>query len=216
MVRHRLRRVLSAVAGYLELIVAFMIVIAVLLASIDLIFDLGQYGLHIFKDNNASALYSAIFSTAIHIVIGIEMIKMIVKHTPASVLEVLLFVIAKRVVAETEFGSLDMLLCVLAIAVIFAIKKFLHFDTYATKDGTTFASDTRISDIEELMHIDLPGSIGETIGEVVEGELRRLERRVAEGEEINFKDALFRIHSMENGEIKKVEVVVKKKGFNHK
>lgn len=211
MIRHRLRRILSVIAGYLELLVAAMIVVAVFLASISLAFDLGEYGQNLFNNETAAKLYSAGFSAAIHIVIGIEMIKMIVKHTPASVLEVLLFVIAKRVVAETEFGSLDMLLCVLAIAIIFAIKKFLHFDSYAGKDGTTFASDTKISDIEDLMNINLPSTIGETVGEVVAGELHRLERRVAEGEEIAFNDALFRVHSIENGEIKKVEIVVKKK-----
>lgn len=213
MLRHKLRRILSAFAGYLELLVAIMIVAAVVLASIGLVFDLSEYGILIFNNENASALYSAVFSTAIHIVIGIEMIKMIVKHTPASVLEVLLFVIAKRVVAETEFGSLDMLLCVLAIAVIFAIKKFLHFDSYATKDGTTFAAETKISEIEKLLHIDLPNSIGETVGEATKNVLNKLERHIAEGEEINFNDALFRIHSMENGEIKKVEIVVKKKSL---
>ena len=211
MFRHKLRRILSVIASYLELLVAAMIVIAVFFASIALACDLGLYGKNLFNHETAELMYSAGFSAAIHIVIGIEMIKMIVKHTPASVLEVLLFVIAKRVVAETEFGSLDMLLCVLAIAIIFAIKKFLHFDNYAGKDGTTFASDTRISDIEKLMNIHLPGKIGDTVGDVVKNELLRLERRVAPGEEIAFNDALFRIFSMENGEINKVEIVVKKK-----
>ena len=139
------------------------------------------------------------------------MTKMIVKHTPASVLEVLLFVIAKRVVAESEFGSLDMLLCVVAIAVIFAIKKFLHFDSYKSKDGTTFYAETKVKDIERLLNISLPASFGETIGEVISSEFHRLERKIAEGEEITFNDAIIRIYSMEDGDIRKIEVVAKKK-----
>ena len=213
MTRHKIRRTLSAIAGYIELLVAFIIIISVILASADLIFDLSQYGIHLFDDKNSDFTYSAVFSSAIIIVIGIEMIKMIVKHTPASVLEVLLFVIAKRVVADTEFGSLDMLLCVLAIAVIFAIKKFLHYDSYKSKDGMTFTSDTKISDVKNLLHIDLPQSLGETLGEVVESEFHRLERKIAEDEEIVFNDAVFRIYSMEEGEIRKIEVVTKKKLF---
>lgn len=213
MTRHKIRRTLSAIAGYIELLVAFIIIISVILASADLIFDLSQYGIHLFDDKNSDITYSAVFSSAIIIVIGIEMIKMIVKHTPASVLEVLLFVIAKRVVADTEFGSLDMLLCVLAIAVIFAIKKFLHYDSYKSKDGMTFTSDTKISDVKNLLHIDLPQSLGETLGEVVESEFHRLERKIAEDEEIVFNDAIFRIYSMEEGEIRKIEVVTKKKLF---
>ena len=194
----------------MELLLAFIIVISVILASVDLAFDLKQYGLHLFDNSEFSITYSAIFSSAIVIVIGIEMIKMIVKHTPASVLEVLLFVIAKRVVADSEFGSLDMLLCVIAIAIIFAIKKFLHFDGFKSKDGTTFSADTKISDVENLFHINLPSNIGDTIGEAITGEFHRLERKISEGEEIVFNDAVFRIFSIEDGEIKKVEIVTKK------
>ena len=213
MLRHKLRRLLSSIASYIELLVAFIIVISVVLASIDLTFDLGQYGVHLFDKSEFSITYSAVFSSAIVIVIGIEMIKMIVKHTPASVLEVLLFVIPKRVVADTEFGSFDMLLCVIAIEIIFEIKKFLHFDRYKSKDGTTFSSDTKIVDIENLFNISLPPSLGDTVGEVLTSEFHRLERKIAEGEEITFNDAIFRVYSIEDGEIKKVEVVAKKRAF---
>lgn len=213
MIKYKFRKLLSAIASYIELLVAFIIIISVVLASADLIFDLSKYGMHIFDNKEFSITYNMVFSSAIVIVIGIEMVKMIVKHTPASVLEVLLFVIAKRVVADSEFGSLDMLLCVLAIAAIFAIKKFLHFDSYKSKDGFTFSGDTKIRDVEELLEINLPRNLGETVGEVISSELHRLERRIIEGEEITFNDAIFRVHSMEDGEIKKIEVVTKKRIF---
>jgi len=213
MFRHKIKRFLSAVATYLELIVALIIVVSVILASAALLFDLHQYSKDLFGETDFSATYSAMFSSAIVIVIGIEMIKMIVKHTPASVLEVLLFVIAKRVVADKEFGSLDMLLCVVAIAIIFAIKKFLHFDNFKSKDGTTFNSDTKICDVEKLLHINLPSNLGDTLGDVLKNEFLRLERKIAEDEEIVFNDAVFRVYSMEDGEIKKIEVVTKKKTF---
>lgn len=206
MFRHKLRKSISSLAGLTEILVAGIILLAVLLSAVLLILDLVGFGSGLFGIAGAPT-YNDIFSTAIYIVIGIEMIKMIVKHTPDSVLEVVLFVVAKRIVADTEFGSLDLLLCVIAIAAIFAIRKFLHFDAAKAKDGTTFAAGTRVCDIEDLLHINLPNSIGETVGEVAIGEFHRLERRVAEGEELQVGEALFRIHSMENGEIKKVEVV---------
>ncbi len=213
MLRHRFRRFLSAVASYLELLVALIIVVSVILASVALVCDMSQFCADIFGKADFSKTYSSMFSSAIVIVIAIEMIKMIVKHTPASVLEVLLFVIAKRVVADTEFGSLDMLLCVIAIAIVFAIKKFLHYDSYKTKDGTTFNADTKVSEVENLLHITLPKNLGETIGEILCGEFHRLERRVAENEEIVFNDAVFRVYSMEDGEIKKIEIITKKRLF---
>lgn len=209
MYRHKLRKTISTLAGITEILVAAIILLAVLISAVLLAVDLFGYSGALFG-KEAVVSYNDIFSTAIYIVIGIEMIKMIVKHTPDSVLEVVLFVVAKRIVADAAFGSLDLLLCVLAIAAIFAVRKFLHFDASKMRDGTTFGADTRICDIEDLLHIDLP-DIGTTVGEVAEGELHRLERPVTEGEELTIGEAIFRIHSMDGGAIRKVEVVPLKK-----
>lgn len=209
MYRHKLRKTISTLAGITEILVAAIILLAVLVSAVLLAVDLFGYSGALFG-KEAVVSYNDIFSTAIYIVIGIEMIKMIVKHTPDSVLEVVLFVVAKRIVADAAFGSLDLLLCVLAIAAIFAVRKFLHFDASKMRDGTTFSADTRICDIEDLLHIDLP-DIGTTVGEVAEGELHRLERPVTEGEELTIGEAIFRIHSMDGGAIRKVEVVPLKK-----
>lgn len=209
MYRHKLRKTISTLAGITEILVAAIILLAVLVSAVLLVVDLFGYSGALFG-KEAVVSYNDIFSTAIYIVIGIEMIKMIVKHTPDSVLEVVLFVVAKRIVADAAFGSLDLLLCVLAIAAIFAVRKFLHFDASKMRDGTTFGADTRICDIEDLLHIDLP-DIGTTVGEVAEGELHRLERPVTEGEELTIGEAIFRIHSMDGGAIRKVEVVPLKK-----
>lgn len=209
MYRHKLRKTISTLAGITEILVAVIILLAVLVSAVLLVVDLFGYSGALFG-KEAVVSYNDIFSTAIYIVIGIEMIKMIVKHTPDSVLEVVLFVVAKRIVADASFGSLDLLLCVLAIAAIFAVRKFLHFDASKMRDGTTFGADTRICDIEDLLHIDLP-DIGTTVGEVAEGELHRLERPVTEGEELTIGEAIFRIHSMDGGAIRKVEVVPLKK-----
>ena len=209
MYRHKLRKAISTLAGITEILVAAIILLAVLISAILLVVDLFGYSGALFG-KEAVVSYNDIFSTAIYIVIGIEMIKMIVKHTPDSVLEVVLFVVAKRIVADASFGSLDLLLCVLAIAAIFAVRKFLHFDASKMRDGTTFGADTRICDIEDLLHIDLP-DIGTPVGEVAEGELHRLERPVTEGEELTIGEAIFRIHSMDGGAIRKVEVVPLKK-----
>ena len=209
MYRHKLRKTISTLAGITEILVAVIILLAVLISAVLLAVDLFGYSGALFG-KEAVVSYNDIFSTAIYIVIGIEMIKMIVKHTPDSVLEVVLFVVAKRIVADASFGSIDLLLCVLAIAAIFAVRKFLHFDASKMRDGTTFGADTRICDIEDLLHIDLP-DIGTTVGEVAEGELHRLERPVTEGEELTIGEAIFRIHSMDGGAIRKVEVVPLKK-----
>lgn len=211
MTSNKIKAFLSGTATVIEFLVAIMIIIAVLLASMSMAFDLAEYGSLVFGKGADESAFSELFEMAIHIIIGIEMIKMIVKHTPASVLEVLLFVIAKRVVAESNFRSFDILICVLAIAIVFAIKKFLHFDNILYRDGYIYSADTKVSEIESILRINLPSGIGETIGDIVFGEFSRLEKAVAVGEVLNFGDAVFRVHSVNDGRPKKIEIIVKKK-----
>ena len=59
-----------------------------------------------------------------NIVIGIEILKMFCRHDLDSVVEVLLFAVARQVIIE-HTSMVDNLLGVLAIAVLFSIRKFL-------------------------------------------------------------------------------------------
>lgn len=58
------------------------------------------------------------------LVVGIEFAKMLILHTPESVLEVLLYAVARQIVIYHE-APLDNLIGVLAVCVIFAIRKYL-------------------------------------------------------------------------------------------
>ena len=65
----------------------------------------------------------------LELVIGIEFIKMLVKHTPGSVIEVLLFAISRHAILEGG-NAVSNLLTVCAIAVIFAIRRFLYIESF--------------------------------------------------------------------------------------
>lgn len=58
------------------------------------------------------------------LVVGIEFVRMLILHTPQSVIEVLLYAVARQIVI-THDSSLDNLIGVTAIAVIFMIQKYL-------------------------------------------------------------------------------------------
>jgi len=68
--------------------------------------------------------FERILSTVLTLVIGVEFIKMLCKHTPETVIDVLLFAIARYIVIYHD-NTLDLLIGVLAIAGLFAAKKFL-------------------------------------------------------------------------------------------
>ena len=66
---------------------------------------------------------------ALDIVIGIEFIKMLAKHSPGSSLEVLLYAIARHMVVGHE-SALENLLSVGAIALIFIVRKFFFVPAF--------------------------------------------------------------------------------------
>lgn len=73
--------------------------------------------------------YRHFLESALDLVIGIEFIKMLIKHTPGSVVEVLLFALSRHMVLEGG-NALENLLTVCAIAVIFAIRRFLFIESF--------------------------------------------------------------------------------------
>lgn len=105
-------------AWVLELVIALFIlvvtVVQMVLTGNDSLYylSLGEFSLNEF------------FANTMNIVIGLEFIKMLVLHTPKAVIDVLLFAIARQLVVSHS-SSMDTLLGVAAVALIFLIKKFL-------------------------------------------------------------------------------------------
>ena len=69
---------------------------------------------------------------ALDIVIGIEFIKMLAKHSPGSVLEVLLYAIARHMIVGHE-DAVQNLVSVGAIALIFIIRKYFFVPSFGHK-----------------------------------------------------------------------------------
>lgn len=58
------------------------------------------------------------------LVIGIEFTRMLCSHTPDSIIEVLLFATARQLIVEHP-KSMDVLIGVIAIAILFALRKHM-------------------------------------------------------------------------------------------
>lgn len=105
-------------AWILELVIALFILMVTVVQMVLTVKDslnyltLGQFSLNDF------------FISTMNIVVGLEFVKMLILHTPRAVTDVLLFAIARQLVVSHS-SSMDTLLGVSAVALIFLIKKFL-------------------------------------------------------------------------------------------
>ena len=108
--RAELRNKIISAATLLEILLSGLVLIGLLLSMVPLL----QWMPGLLFDGNDVEV-SIFLQRALDIVIGIEFIKMLAKHSPGSSLEVLLYAIARHMVVGHE-SAMENLLSVSAIA----------------------------------------------------------------------------------------------------
>lgn len=68
--------------------------------------------------------FTTFLGNALNLLIGVEFVKMLAKHTAENLLEVLMFAIARQMVVE-HLNMFETLIGIVAITLIFAVRKYL-------------------------------------------------------------------------------------------
>lgn len=120
-------------ATYLfELLISVIVAVAVLILAIRLVIDTVNVSTY---NSGVDALVK-ILDDAIILAIGAEFIKMLCKHTPETIIEVLAFALARQLIVG-HASVWENLVTVVAIAILFGIRRFLlkPHDMVETPDG---------------------------------------------------------------------------------
>lgn len=125
--RAELRNKIISAATLLEILLSGLVLIGLLLSMVPLL----QWMPGLLFDGNDVEV-STFLQRALDIVIGIEFIKMLAKHSPGSVLEVLLYAIARHMIVGHE-DAVQNLVSVVAIALIFIIRKYFFVPSFGHK-----------------------------------------------------------------------------------
>ena len=116
-----------------EIALAFIVAFGFVVSVIPLLKEMP----HLMSHSSGTAEFHEFLENTLTLVIGIEFIKMLIKHTPGSVVEVLLFAIARHAILAGG-TALENLLTILSIAVIFAVRKFIFIESFDfLEDGST-------------------------------------------------------------------------------
>ena len=130
--RKKLQDKMFEVSYLVELLISVIVGIAILFFGVRMVIDM------ISPFNNYQGMDSlvAVLDDAIILAIGAELIKMFCKHTPETVIEVLAFALARQLIVGHE-KPLENLITVIAIAILFAVRRFLlkRHDKVETPDG---------------------------------------------------------------------------------
>ncbi len=136
--RKKLQDNMFEVSYLFELLISVVVGIAILLLAVRLVID--TVSVSVFAQG-ADALVD-ILDDAITLAIGAELIKMLCKHTPETIIEVLAFALARQLIVG-HAASWENLITVIAIAVLFGVRRFLlkRHDMVETPDGLVEIDD---------------------------------------------------------------------------
>ena len=119
-IRKRFNEGIYNVARYTEIMLSIVILIVIALAGIRLIYAITETSIM----NMDIEFFTEFLANALSLVVGVEFVKMLCRHSAQTVVEVLMFATARQMVVE-HMAPMQTLIGVIAIAILFAIRKFL-------------------------------------------------------------------------------------------
>lgn len=109
-----------------ELVLSIIILIIVFLGMMDLSRSVYQSYIVEFATPVEYSELNSFLAEGLLLVIGVELVVMLCLHVPGTLIEVLLFAIARKLILLPKTsGMIDLFLGILAIGIIFSIRKYL-------------------------------------------------------------------------------------------
>ena len=135
----------------LEFVIAALLACGIIIMTIQLGFSMGEL-----TDASTYPNYDDLLTACFNLIIGVELIRMLYLHTPLTVFEVLMFAIARQIIIDHS-SPLNSLLGVIAIAILFATRKFL-FSSFDETDKTVFRATQKVRQVNRLFRMNIPCS----------------------------------------------------------
>lgn len=200
--RKYLQTTLYELSFYVEIIISIILLFALMILTARLF--VGATDIWSSKQNIED--YLQLFLTkAMTIAIGVELIKMLCKHTSGTIVEVLLFAVARQIVVS-HGSAIDTLLGVIAIAALFATRKYL-FTSFDDSNNIILRGSQKVQIAGILARVKLPNKRGELLRDFMARHLEAEEKTVAVGATIYIKDVALRVDSMRGDQITRVEII---------
>lgn len=201
-----LRGRMSKVASYAEIYVSALVLIGILLLSLEIIHDIFIIGNDILHGTSTIQI-STFLSTAFELIIGIEFVKMLAKHTPSSAVEVLLYAIARQLINSSHNSMIDALIGVIAIAILFAVRKYLSETIHrSSEDEFVVNGSISVSELNDKIGANIDPVLGNTIAGVLYNSAKVEGATLKTGYEVKLDNYIFQVYSMDSGLIKQIKI----------
>ena len=123
-IRKHFNELIYNTARYTEIALSIVIIIVIALSGLRLILTTAGTS----NMDMDTSFFTSFLSQALSLVVGVEFVKMLCRHSAQTVVEVLLFATARQMVVE-HLDPVQTLIGIIGIAILFAIRKYLMTDS---------------------------------------------------------------------------------------
>ncbi len=195
---------IAKVVVILEAILAFLLALGVVIGSVDILryFKI----IYITPPMETFSVMQTFLGHILTLVIGLELVVMLVRHTPSSVIEVLLYAIARKMIIESK-SMFDILLGIIAIGGLFFINKVFDPARNFVTDVNIVNPATLVEDLNKKLEVNVPKDLGNTIGGVIAKLCQESGEKLKVGKTLRVADAEITILSMDSELIRELRVI---------
>ncbi|EHI70886.1 hypothetical protein ACVRY7_01600 [Streptococcus ictaluri] len=188
---------------YIEIIISIILLVSLLILTGHLALTLT--GIFSIKTGLDTYLQNFL-NQAMSIAIGVELIKMLSKHTSGTIIEVLLFAIARQIVVS-HGSPVDSLLSVIALTILFATRKYL-FTSFDDASSIIVRGSQKVAMACRVARVQLPlVDKNELMRDMMLRYLEKEGKTARLGASIAFPDVALRVDHMHEGVITRIEII---------
>ena len=117
------KKILSKLYGisyYLEMFISLLLIVVIIFLSVKLVINIFDINFMLSNED----VFTYFMENAMSLAVGVELIKMLCKHSASTVVEVLFFAIARQIIVSHS-SVINMVAGVLCIVALLATRKFL-------------------------------------------------------------------------------------------
>ena len=118
--KRKLNEIIYTISRYTEIVLSAVMLLVIITLIIPMIYNFVSIPLLDITPEQ----FTQFLGNALTLLIGVVFVKMLAKHTAENLLEVLMFAIARQMVVE-HLNMTETLIGVIAIAIIFTVRKYL-------------------------------------------------------------------------------------------
>ena len=188
----------------LKLVNTFEIVVSVLLIAgvIVSVPDIMKYYFKILTSDAglSSEIFQNFLSNVLLLVIAIEFVVLMIAHTDTNIIHLILLVISRKMLVYSD-NMLDLLRATIAIAVLFAVRKFLLTGVNMDAEGedNEYSASTPVKILNKRYGFDIEAGETTTIGGYVAGLLIKNAEEAEVGVIVDDGEYIFQIVKMASG-----------------